>query len=159
MALTTSLTSGTLGQRQFDALTLIADTILDDPALPRTRSGVPGVVLLADLGALCRLATDGDIGQSVPAATTGRPVELAQDGPITDALATELLAHRDYNHVIRWPQGPTCECNLVPLCRYHHRLKTHTRWRIALRPDRGVEWPTPHGRAITVYPDEDDEAA
>ena len=26
--------------------------------------------------------------------------------------------------------GPTCSCNLVPLCRYHHRLKTHGGWKL-----------------------------
>jgi hypothetical protein len=24
--------------------------------------------------------------------------------------------------------GPTCDCNLTPLCRHHHRLKTHAGW-------------------------------
>jgi hypothetical protein len=26
------------------------------------------------------------------------------------------------------PSGPTCSCNLAPLCRRHHRLKTHGGW-------------------------------
>ena len=25
-------------------------------------------------------------------------------------------------------RGPTCPCNLTPLCRHHHRLKTHAGW-------------------------------
>ncbi len=25
--------------------------------------------------------------------------------------------------------GPTCTCQLAPLCRRHHRLKTHSAWR------------------------------
>ncbi|MFC0220910.1 HNH endonuclease signature motif containing protein [Nocardioides zeicaulis] len=40
--------------------------------------------------------------------------------------------------------GPTATSNLAPLCRSHHRLKTHTAWRyVHLRP--GVfEWTSPH---------------
>ncbi len=190
----------TLDQRRFDALTGMADTILDDPALPATRFGPPGIVLLADTGALARLT-----GEQSADAAGNRPVELAGDGPIPDSLAIELLdaehttvvafdtnirwtcdhtggyevpdrlaqhltghhprcvfpgcampAHRcDWDHVIPWPDGPTCACNLVPLCRHHHRLKTHTRWRLTLHPDRLVEWTSPTGRTYTVSPDND----
>lgn len=35
----------------------------------------------------------------------------------------------DLDHVTPFPGGPTTEENLGPLCRRHHRLKTHTRWR------------------------------
>jgi len=41
--------------------------------------------------------------------------------------------------------GPTCSCNLAPLCRRHHRLKTHSPWSyLVLDPGRYV-WTTPHG--------------
>lgn len=40
--------------------------------------------------------------------------------------------------------GPTCECNLTPLCRHHHRLKTHAGWRYT-RVEPGVYlWTDPH---------------
>ena len=40
--------------------------------------------------------------------------------------------------------GPTCECNLAPLCRHHHRLKTHAGWRYT-RVEPGVYlWTDPH---------------
>ncbi|MCR6031583.1 hypothetical protein GGQ22_09000 [Nocardioides sp. zg-579] len=46
--------------------------------------------------------------------------------------------------------GATCTHNLAPLCRRHHRLKTHARWRYRpLDPviDPGVHlWSDPHGR-------------
>ncbi|MDN4162989.1 HNH endonuclease signature motif containing protein [Nocardioides abyssi] len=46
--------------------------------------------------------------------------------------------------------GATCAHNLAPLCRRHHRLKTHARWRYRpLDPvtDPGVHlWTDPHGR-------------
>ncbi|HEY0889479.1 MAG TPA: HNH endonuclease signature motif containing protein [Nocardioides sp.] len=31
-------------------------------------------------------------------------------------------------HTARAAGGPTCSCNLAPLCRRHHRIKTHTAW-------------------------------
>ena len=43
--------------------------------------------------------------------------------------------------------GRTDRDNLTPLCRRHHRLKTHTRWRYRRRPDGSVEWTSPHGRS------------
>jgi hypothetical protein len=30
----------------------------------------------------------------------------------------------DLDHRLAWPGGSTCDCNLQPLCRRHHRLKT-----------------------------------
>lgn len=35
----------------------------------------------------------------------------------------------DGDHVVAHAEGgPTCSCNLAPLCRLHHRAKTHGRW-------------------------------
>lgn len=43
--------------------------------------------------------------------------------------------------------GPTCPtCNLAPLCRHHHRLKTHAGWRYwMLGPPGTYLWADPHG--------------
>jgi hypothetical protein len=50
------------------------------------------------------------------------------------------------DHTIPWPHGPTCACNLGCLCTRHHRLKTHTRWRLR-QPWPGVFlWRSPSGR-------------
>ncbi len=41
--------------------------------------------------------------------------------------------------------GSTCSCNIAPLCRRHHRLKTHGRWRYT-QVERGTYlWTSPHG--------------
>ena len=61
----------------------------------------------------------------------------------------------DIDHVIEYdhqaeaegrPQpSPTATSNLAALCRFHHRLKTHTTWRYRM-PSNGVfEWTSPHG--------------
>lgn len=41
--------------------------------------------------------------------------------------------------------GTTCSCNIAPLCRRHHRLKTHSAWTY-IPVERGTYlWTSPHG--------------
>jgi hypothetical protein len=48
--------------------------------------------------------------------------------------------------------GLTCECNLAPLCRHHHRCKQAEGWRLE-QPEPGVlVWHTPAGRSYTTTP-------
>ena len=48
--------------------------------------------------------------------------------------------------------GRTCECNLAPLCRHHHRCKQAEGWRLD-QPEPGVlVWRTPAGRTYTTRP-------
>ncbi|WP_258795015.1 hypothetical protein [Tsukamurella tyrosinosolvens] len=42
--------------------------------------------------------------------------------------------------------------NLVPLCGFHHRIKTETGWLSDLLPDGTVEWRHPAGGVHTVPP-------
>lgn len=43
-------------------------------------------------------------------------------------------------------RGASCDCNLVPLCRHHHRLKTHAGWSYTpIEPGIWL-WSDPHGR-------------
>ncbi len=55
----------------------------------------------------------------------------------------------DLDHDLAWPAGPTCACNLGPLCRRHHRAK-QTGWtKTRRRCSEGVEvvrWTSPTGR-------------
>ena len=41
--------------------------------------------------------------------------------------------------------GPTCSCNLAPLCRRHHRAKTHTAWTYDKTDATTYLWRSPHG--------------
>jgi hypothetical protein len=41
--------------------------------------------------------------------------------------------------------GVTCSCNLAPLCRRHHRLKTHSPWRYLVLDPGTYLWTSPHG--------------
>jgi hypothetical protein len=61
----------------------------------------------------------------------------------------------DVDHVIPYdhdadaegrPQpGPTQTDNLACLCRFHHRLKTHSAWRHDMTAPGVFEWTSPHG--------------
>ena len=59
----------------------------------------------------------------------------------------------DQDHTVPYDQGGrTCECNLAPLCRQHHRCKQAERWCLE-QPEPGVlVWRTPSGRTYTVTP-------
>jgi hypothetical protein len=45
----------------------------------------------------------------------------------------------------RLQPGPTITSNLACLCRFHHRLKTHSAWRYEMTAPGIFEWTSPHG--------------
>ena len=52
----------------------------------------------------------------------------------------------DCDHVVAHADGgPTCSCNLAPLCRRHHRLKTHATWTYTSVNPGTYLWSSPHG--------------
>jgi Domain of unknown function (DUF222) len=64
------------------------------------------------------------------------------------------LCHRparpgDADHIVEWPLGRTTTSNLAPLCRGHHRLKTHTAWTYSWVPGIGFVWTSPLGHRHT----------
>ena len=79
----------------------------------------------------------------------------------------------DLDHVTPFPHGQTTQANLGPLCRRHHRMKTHSRWRqrsdtnegsAGLNPNgggmdgesgdaQGWAWTSPAGITHTDHPD------
>jgi hypothetical protein len=63
----------------------------------------------------------------------------------------------DEDHTLPYDQGGrTCECNLAPLCRRHHRAKQARGWQLAQPEPGAMVWITPSGRSYatgpTVYP-------
>ena len=57
----------------------------------------------------------------------------------------------DKDHTVPYDRGGrTCECNLAPLCRFHHKLKQALGWRLE-QPEPGVLiWTAPSGWKYTV---------
>lgn len=52
----------------------------------------------------------------------------------------------DLDHDVAHPDGPTCACNVGPLCRRHHRIK-QLGWQKERTAD-GTRWTTPTGRRV-----------
>ena len=48
------------------------------------------------------------------------------------------------------PPGQTRPDNLAPLCRRHHRAKTHGTWTYRRTPDASYRWTAPTGRVYIV---------
>jgi len=55
----------------------------------------------------------------------------------------------DHDHICAHATGgATCTCNLAPLCRRHHRLKTHAAWSYTPLEPGSYLWTSPHGLAF-----------
>jgi hypothetical protein len=100
-------------------------------------------------------------GDPAPCPHPGRPYKPGQK--LTDKMirlhqrctyagCTARAERCDLDHL--WPYadgGPTCACDLHPLCRYHHRLKTHAGWTTRYthadepHPAGTVHWTSPNG--------------
>ena len=50
--------------------------------------------------------------------------------------------------------GRTCECNLGPVCRCHHKCKQLSRWTLTQTSPGSFTWTTPGGRAYRTAPAE-----
>ena len=59
----------------------------------------------------------------------------------------------DFDHTTPFQRGgPTCECNLAPLCRKHHEAKQAPGWRLEQSRPGILTWTTPSGRTYTTKP-------
>jgi hypothetical protein len=60
----------------------------------------------------------------------------------------------DLDHTIPFHRdGPTCPCNLAPLCRSHHLLKQHPDWTLIQLWPGALLWITPTGHWYLADPD------
>ncbi len=65
---------------------------------------------------------------------------------------TRPAARCDTDHVIPYADGgTTCSDNTAPLCRRHHRAKTHSSWGYSVIGRGAYLWTTPNG--ITILRD------
>ena len=60
--------------------------------------------------------------------------------------------HTDTDHVIPYPDGPTSAANLAAQSRGHHRVKTHTGWKVRAGEDGALIWTSPLGTEHTTWP-------
>uniref|UniRef100_UPI0026041A4A HNH endonuclease signature motif containing protein n=1 Tax=uncultured Phycicoccus sp. TaxID=661422 RepID=UPI0026041A4A len=96
---------------------------------------------------VARAVLDADTGTQV-SHTTGayrpprsmRDFVTTRDGTCRMWGCTRAADHTDLDHTRPWPTGTTTPANLVALCRRHHRMKHHGRWRPTLTDDGTVTW-------------------
>ena len=123
---------------------VLLDQVKDWCADSRTKITIKPVIdLAADLTAL---------GYAIPDRI--REQVTLRDRTCVFPWRTRPARSCDLDHVVpydhhadaeRRPQpGPTTSSNLAPLCRHHHRLKTHTTWRYTVTRPGEYEWTSPH---------------
>ncbi len=57
----------------------------------------------------------------------------------------------DHDHLTPHADGgATCDCNVAPLCRRHHRLRTHAGWRYTRLDETVFLWSDPHGQQFLI---------
>ena len=62
-------------------------------------------------------------------------------------------ARCDLDHTIAYDDGGiTCQCDLAPLCRRHHRMKQTQRWTLEQVSPGVMAWLTPAGRRYVTLP-------
>ena len=114
---------------------------------------------LAADGTWRRLLTDPVTGTVTDVGVTryAPPARLAELVRVRDGTCRwygcRLPAVRcDLDHTVPFPDGPTAERNLADLCRGHHRLKTHTTWRVHHDPGGVLTWTSPAGQHVITHP-------
>ena len=71
---------------------------------------------------------------------------LLRDGSCVFPWCTRAARACDCDHVIAHAEGgTTCSCNIAPLCRRHHRLKTHSAWSYTVLEPGTYLWSSTHG--------------
>jgi hypothetical protein len=57
---------------------------------------------------------------------------IARDVTCTHPGCTRPAEGCDLDHILPFPLGATCECNLHPRCRRHHRIKHESSWQVGV---------------------------
>jgi hypothetical protein len=70
---------------------------------------------------------------------------ILRDRTCAHPYCTRPARRTDLDHINEYPAGPTTTSNLAPLCRFHHRLKTHGGWNYTVIRPGTYLWRSPHG--------------
>ncbi len=92
-----------------------------------------------------------DLDEHIGVAAYEVPARLAEQTQVRDGTCVFPWCTRpaiacDSEHVTAHHDGgTTCSCNIAPVCRRHHRLKTHTPWTYTAIDPGTYLWTSPHG--------------
>ena len=76
----------------------------------------------------------------------------ARTATCTAPACNAQAVYCDLDHTVPYPDGPTCQCNLAPKCRRHHRCKQAAGWTVEQPAPGIVRWTVPSGRTYTTAP-------
>jgi hypothetical protein len=159
------------GRRPHLVITIAASTLAGTDDQPATLAGygpVPADLarrLAADAGSYQTACVDDTTGacQWIGKTTPYRPAQwmvdqvIARDPVCRHPGCRRPAAQCEVDHATRHPRGPTCPCNLMPLCAFHHHLKHDGGWTVEhipttrdTTPAGTVNWTSPLAR---TYPD------
>ena len=100
----------------------------------------------------CRRQPVIDLDEHIHVGSYEVPDRLAEQIDLRDATCvfpwcTRTARRCDHDHVVPHSDGgTTCSCNIAPLCRRHHRLKTHAGgWGYTVLDPGTYLWRSPHG--------------
>ena len=74
----------------------------------------------------------------------------ARNQTCTAPACNAQAVYSDLDHTVPHPDGPTCQCNLTPKCRRHHRVKQAPGWNATQPTPDTTTWTTPSGRTHTT---------
>jgi hypothetical protein len=118
---------------------LTADTIRDWCGRPETQVVVKPVI---------------DLNERLATGAYEVPDRFAEQVALRDVTCVFPYCSRsarrcDVDHVVPHARGgPTATDNLAPLCRRHHRLKTHGGWAYTMLEPGSYLWRSPHGQQL-----------
>jgi hypothetical protein len=118
----------------------------------------PGAGFLSGLRVKLTPVTRGPCDHSaaepgyVPSRKLGHLIR-ARNPRCTAPHCGQPAASCDLDHTFPWHRGGiTCECDLSPLCRHHHRCKQSEGWWLEQLEPGILRWTVPSGRHYTTYP-------
>ena len=136
--------------------------LADNPGHVPGYGPVPAAIareLAANAPAWRRFLTDTTGVLLDAGANTYRPSErlrehvAARDWTCTFPGCGRSACDADLDHIDNYDGNNTLPSNLHPLCRTHHRVKTHTDWTPQRRPDGTTAWTAPTGHTYHSTPE------
>ena len=136
--------------------------LADNPGHVPGYGPVPAAIareLAANAPAWRRFLTDTTGVLLDAGANTYRPSErlrehvAARDWTCTFPGCGRSACDADLDHIDNYDGTNTLPSNLHPLCRTHHRVKTHTDWTPQRRPDGTTAWTAPTGHTYHSTPE------
>ena len=82
-----------------------------------------------------------------------REQTILRDQACVFPRCTRPAAGCDHEHCVPWPQGQTCSQNQAPMCRRHHRHKTHLGWSYETLTPGVYLWTSPNGLKTLRMPE------